>query len=378
MIRTYRYPLKPSKEQAATLESWRVACQQLYNGALQERRDAWKRAKVSIGYNDQTKSLTELRKADAEWQAVPALVARSALARIDRAFSAFFRRVKTGDKPGFPRFKSRAQYGSIGIGNATIKDSKVNVPKLGPVPFFEYRALRGTVKNVELRKEPDGWFVCIQSDLGPAPAKAEPLTETGIDLGLTSLAVLSTGEAVANPRHLANAQDRIARLSRDLARKQRGSVRRHKARAKLARAHQHVANCRKDFARKLACDLFSRFDLVAHENLNVKGLAGSVLARPIHDAAWTQILRCLSDKAESAGRHLVGVDPRGTTIECSGCGNPVPKLLSERMHVCTVCGLVLERDHNAAINVLNRVPAGLRVHARGGRPASCEASSLIY
>lgn len=251
------------------------------------------------------------------------------------------------------------------------------MPKLGPVPFFEYRELRGTVKNVELRKELDDWFVCIQSDLGPAPAKAEPLTETGIDLGLTSLAVLSTGEAVANPRHLADAQDRIARLSRDLARKQRGSARRHKARTNLARAHQHVANCRKDFARKLACDLFSRFDLVAHEDLNVKGLAGSMLAKSIHDAAWTQLLRCLSDKAESAGRHLVAVDPRGTTIECSGCGNTMPKLLSERMHMCTVCGLVLGRDHNAAINVLNRVPAGLRVQARGGRSAPCEASSLI-
>lgn len=374
MMRTFRYPLRPTAAQAETLESWRIACQQLYNGALQERRDAWKRARVSIGYNDQTKSLTELRKED-EWAAIPVWVARSALSRIDKSFQSFFRRVKSGETPGFPRFKSRDRYGAIGLGRVPVRDGSVHVPKMGPVLFFEYRPLRGQVRNVELRKDHDAWWVCIVVDLGKVPTKVEAQTEVGVDLGLTTLLTLSTGEGVDNPRWRRDAQLRIAKLQRDLERKLRGSERRQKAKIKLARAHAHVRNRRLDHARKLAVALFNRFDLIAYEDLNVRGLAAGRNSKSVNDAAWTLITRCLTYKAEEAGKHAVAVDPRGTTIDCSGCGMPVPKLLSERMHACQHCGLVLGRDHNAAINVLNRVPAGLRVHARGGRPAPEEASA---
>jgi putative transposase len=193
-------------------------------------------------------------------------------------------------------------------------------------------------------------------DIGEAPEKRAVNTMTGIDLGLKEFAVLSDGEAIANPRHFKNGAESLARAQRVLARKQRGSNSRHRARQAVARAHSRIANQRLDFHRKTAKQLCTRFDLIAHEALNVRGLSRGMLSKSVHDAGWGSFLRILHSKAEEAGVHVVAVDPRHTTQACSACGTLVPKGLGDRVHACA-CGLVLDRDHNAAINILAR---GLR------------------
>lgn len=364
MIRTYRYPLRATRRQERVLDAWRRRCCELYNAALEQRRLAWRMGRQRVTRYDQTKQLTALRAAMPEWAMVPSDVARSALARLDRAFGAFFRRVKAKQTPGFPRFRSHHRYDSFGIGRVTVKNGRARVPKLGWVRLHEYRPLRGEVRDVTIRRSAKRWWVCIAIDLGPAPEKRVVRAATGIDLGLKSFVVLADGEAIPNPRHYANGQRAFRRRQRALARKRRGSKNRAKARRKVALAHEHIRNQRRDFHYKLAADLCRRFDLIAHEALNIKGLVRSRLAKSVTDAGWGTFLRRLTCKAESAGMWVIPVDPSGTTQECSGCGMVVRKTLAERTHRCN-CGMILDRDENAAINILNRA-RGRRVPACGG------------
>ena len=363
MIRTYRYPLKATRRQLAVLDEWRVRCAELYNAALEQRRTAWRMSRTSVTRYDQTADLTALRAAMPEWAAMPALVARSALTRLDRAFQAFFRRVKAGDKPGYPRFRSARRYDSFGLGHVRVEPGRVRVPLLGWVRFNCYRPLDGAVRNVEIKRTAKRWWVCVACDIGAAPPKRVVRTATGLDLGLTHFATLADGATVANPRHFAVGQRRLARRQRALARATRGSRNRIKTRHRIALAHEHIANQRRDFHRKVAADLCARYDLIAHEALNVKGLASGMLAKSVNDVGWGQFLATLALKAENAGVHVVAVDPSGTSQNCSSCGTVVRKSLAERIHRCEACGLVMDRDENAARNILTR--------ARGRRAAAC-------
>lgn len=354
LIRTFRYPLHPTRAQEETLVGWLVACCDLYNGALQERRAAWKAQRRCVTLYDQQKSLTEIRKTVPGWGSVPAVVARSALRRLDLAFKGFFRRCKSGHTPGFPRFRSRRRYESFSLqGPANIADGRVCLPKLGPVKFNLYRPLQGKVLDVIVRREGTRWFVFFQCDLGEAPEKVAAAHAVGVDVGLSSLATLSTGEAVENPRYYRDAEAILRRRQQTLARKRKGSSARRRAVALVRKAQTHVRNQRLDYARKVACDIVRRFDLIAFEDLNIRELASGPLGKSILDAGWRVLLQAIVCKAESAGKHAVAVDPRGTSQECSACGATVKKDLSERTHRCA-CGCVLDRDHNAALNILAR------------------------
>jgi putative transposase len=355
MIRTFRYPMQLTRKQETTLISWLSLCGELYNAAIQERRDAWKKRGVSVGLYDQFNELTELREADPEWASVPHRLARSVLVRVERAYRGFFRRVKCGEKPGYPRFRASSRYRSFGLEGTDvprINGSRVRLPKLGFVRFNKYRELRGEVRSVHVRREAGGWSISFVCDLGDAPAKVPVRAAVGIDVGLESLATLSTGEQIENPRFYREAQDVLARRQRVVARKRRGSSSRARARQLVARANEHIRNQRLDYARKVAAFLFSRFDLIAHEDLAIAHMVRGNLAKSIYDAAWGILIGALTSKAEEAGKWCVPVDPRGTSQRCSGCGSVVPKGLSQREHRCDRCGLVLHRDENAARNVL--------------------------
>ena len=355
MIRTFRYPLHPTAAQERVLEHWLVLCQRLYNGALEERRDAWKRSKVSVGLYGQQKSLTQIRADDPEYGALPVEVARSALARLDKAFKAFFRRVKAGEKPGFPRFRARDRYDSFSFPFVRLEGDRLHVPKIGAIRLHLYRPLKGKAREVQIRRQGGKWWACVSCELGEAPAKVPVSKAVGIDLGLTTFATLSDGREVDNPRYFKRAEERVSRANRNLARKQRGSNSRAKAKVSLERAHGYVRNQRLDFARKLACTLFAEHELVAYENLDVQTLVqknDGQFAKSIHDAAWRMFIGALTSKAEGAGTWAVPVNPRGTTQGCSGCGTLVAKTLRDRVHECPRCGLVLGRDHNAALNIL--------------------------
>jgi putative transposase len=303
-------------------------------------------------YMDQTRELTELRAQDPAYREIPVGVSRSALRQLERAFQAFFRRVKRGEAPGYPRFKGRNRFDSFGIGRVSMEGKKVRVPKLGLVRFRKYRELGGEILDARIGLRAGKWYVAFSCDLGEAPERKPVQDPVGIDMGLESFATLSDGSKVENPRFLRKGEALLARRQRVLQKKKKGSKTRAAARLLVQKAHEHIRNQRLDFARKLSAELLERYDGVFFEDLNVRGLARSRLAKSVQDAAWGTFIRTLVGKAECAGRWAVPVDPGGTSQRCSECGLTVAKELSERTHRCLACGLVMNRDHNAARNIL--------------------------
>lgn len=349
MLRSFKYRLHPNVSQERVLTSWLRQCCSLYNAALEQRITAWRQSRTSITRFDQTTQLTELRGADPAWAAVPVEVQRSAIRYLDLAYQAFFRRLRVGETPGFPRFRQGRRYDSFAVGRVKIRKNRIHVPKLGHVKMNLYRPVGGAIRNATIRRDATGkWWISFQCDVGTTPEKI-PIVRSlvGIDLGLTTLAKLSTNEDVTNHRFAKRVEDQLARRQRKISRKQERSKNCDKARKLVAKAHTHVANQRLDHARKEAKRLIDCFDAVAYEDLSVYGLARGRFAKSFHDASWGIFLRCLVSKAEEAGKYALPVDYRKTTQQCCGCGKIVPKDLSEREHRC-VCGLTIDRDLNSA------------------------------
>ncbi|MBZ5671203.1 MAG: transposase [Acidobacteriia bacterium] len=352
--RAYRFPLKPTKKQARILEAALAICQEIYNAALQERRDAWKCERKSICYNDQTAELTEIREFRPDVAMLPVDLAREPLRRVDRAFRAFFRRCKAGQRPGFPRFRSRDRYDSMAISAPRFKvdADRVAISKLGSFRFRAHREIKGTPKQCIIKRVGSNWQVSIVCELGPVPEKLPMRNDVGIDVGLKTFATLSDGTEIPNPRWARQSENEIADSNRALARKKRGSKNRRKAKEALRRAHQRVANRRLNFCHHVSKALVSTYDQIYFEALKIQSMLRGNLSKSIMDAAWATLLFQLSYKAAWAGKWAIPVDPRGTTQRCSGCGETAHKSLSERAHSCPHCGLILGRDHNSSINIL--------------------------
>lgn len=241
----------------------------------------------------------------------------------------------------------------MAFGRVRVADECVVIPSFGSVKFYRYRPIGGRILEAAVGRQAGGkWYVAFVCDIGEAPAKNPVGTSVGVDLGLSSFVTLSDGNEVANPRFFRVGEARLAHRQRTHSRRRYGSASRERARVLVAKAHAHVVNQRKDFAYKLSKQLLEKYDLIVHEDLEIRGLSRGHCAKSVHDAAWGTFLRCLASKAESAGKHVIAVDPRGTTQRCSGCSTTVKKALAERTHACPGCGLVLGRDHNAALNVL--------------------------
>lgn len=352
MKRTFRYRLYPTKRQIGALEDQLGFACDLYNAALEQRRDWWARGR-RVSRFEQCGQLTELRaEYDGPYE-MSVTAQRCALRRLDLAFDAFFRRVRAGEKPGYPRWKSRSRFDSLTWDSGYTIGERLRLRGVGHVRVRWHRPLPASanVRTVTVRRAAGKWYASLVVD-GVEP---RPLPHTGeavgIDLGISTFAALSTGETIEGPRAFRNAQAQLRRAQRRLSRRRRGSNRRAKARAEVVRHHEHIREIRRDHRHKLARSLVERFDLIAVENLNVAGLAKGWLAKDVHDQGWGEFVSCLVGKAEEAGREVVLVDPRYTSQACSGCGQIAPKLLSERTHRCR-CGLELDRDVNAARNVL--------------------------
>jgi putative transposase len=311
-------------------------------------------------YQSQTGQLTELRRADPAWAAVPVEVLRSALQRLERAFKAFFQRCAEGKTPGYPRFRSARRYDSVDFPAVKVLKDRVHVPKLGPVRISLYRPYEGQIKRVTVKRDATGrWWISLACEVGPSPKKAAPDSigierTVGIDLGISDLVTLSTGETIPNPRFAREAAKKLAKKQRALNRTQKGSKNRERRRVEVAKAYAHVASQRLDYARKLTKELYDRFDSVFYEDLNLVGLNRSWLSKSFADAAWGILLRCLVSKAEEAGKHACAVDARMTSQLCYRCGTHVPKDLSARMHHCPYCHLTIGRDHNSALVIQRR------------------------
>ena len=349
-----------------TLETWLDACQNLYNQGLAMRSETFKATGKSTSYNSQAKMLTDLRRQSPFWNSLHIDILQDTLRRLDKAYDAFFRQLKAGENPGFPRFKGRGRYRSITFSHLSVdlirnvrrKFARVVVPKLGHVKIRYHRPLPegNHIKTLTIQRKASGWYANITVEVDDVP-KVDIQTAIGVDVGLESLLTTSEGDKVENPRHLRHAEDALKKKQRHLARRKKGSARKRKQNTILAKHHEHVANQRRDFHYKTAHRLFSQYDAVVIEGLTIDNMKRNhYLAKSISDAGWGNFRLALASKAENAGKHLLEVPPHGTSQVCSGCGTIVKKSLSIRTHRCD-CGLTLDRDHNAAINILGAATA---------------------
>jgi len=353
MRKAFKYRLWTNKGQETKLESLFDSARFLYNCALEHRIVCWKQWKKSINYYDQANSLKEIRSFDDGIAQLNFSASQDILRRLDKAFQAFFRRIKTVEKPGFPRFKGRDRFDSITFpcygDGVKLKGTKLYLQNIGQVRLRLHRELEGKIKTVTIKREAGHFYAVFSCDDVIPEVLPVSDSEVGIDVGIKSLAVLSTGEIIDNPKHLKQSESKLKELQ-----SQHSKKRTRKTRKKLVRLHTKVSNQRKDFLHKLSRQIVDRFGFIFVETLNTKRMASgenSTLNKYIHDAAWSFFFNCLSYKAEEAGRKLIKVNPRNTTQICSHCGLIVPKDLSVRVHDCS-CGLKIDRDLNAALNIL--------------------------
>ena len=346
MRKSFKFRLYPTRKQSEALDREVAAAQRLYNAALEQRRIAWKRCGLSLSYNAQAGDLKDLRGSGA---CTPAnySACQDVLRRLDKAFQAFFRRIKSGGKPGFPRFKSRERYDSLtfpsyGDGCRVRAGGKLYLQGVGEIRVKWHRQIKGKVKTVTVRRRSGRWHACFSVEYEPEPLPALD-TGVGIDVGLDHFAALSTGDLIPNPRWYRSAQKRLRRAQRKVARRIKGSIGRRKAVRELQRVHEHIANQRADFVHKLSRQIVDGYQLIAVEKLNIGGMAKGMLAKQVHDAAWRSFLGKLTVKAAEAGRRVVEVNPAGTSQHCL-CGLEVRKTLAVRVHRCPECGLVAPRD----------------------------------
>lgn len=383
MRRVHKYRLYPTRAQADAMISILGLLRHLYNAALQERRDAWQKHRVSITKKSQDHQLKGIREDASEYKAIHSHLLQDVIKRLDLAFQAFFRRVRAGQTPGYPRFKGRDRYRTFTFKDVAHRNGahvlnggrRVHLAGVGDVKVRLHRPFEGIVKQISVTMTGYGhWYVQYVCD--DVPARPLPLTgeATGVDVGIETFAALADNELIPNPRYGKAAERQVAHAQRRQSRRVKRSGRWRKAVRIVAVARAQEARRRDDHHHKVALDLVRRFDTICVEKLNILGLARGWLAKQVQDAAWGSFLGKLKNKAESAGRELRWVDPRGTSQECSGCGATVSKDLSVRVHRCPACGLVLNRDVNSARVIFARGMGSPFVEA-DRRPVKREAPS---
>jgi putative transposase len=369
--KSFKEKLRPTPAQAQALDEALWRCRDLYNTALEQRITAYQRRHLSVSRFEQEAELKEIRVEFPEYAGVHSHVLQDVLARLDKTYQAFFRRVQRGEKAGFPRFKGRNRYHSFTFkeyGNGAALDNGVLVlSKIGRIAVHWSRPLEGTPKTVTISREADGWYVAISCADVPTHPLPSTGRETGIDLGLEAFATLSDGTRILTPGCYRKAERHLAKCPRRAARRKKESHRRRKAVCVLAKAHQTVRRQRMDFHHKTAVFLVRTNDTIYHEESRVTNMVRNHhLAKSISDAGWSAFLTILTFKAASAGKRVVAVDPAFTSQMCSGCGVLVAKGLSVRWRSCPECGASLHRDHNAAKNIHWR---GRRLRGLAGLPA---------
>jgi len=356
MIRTTTLKIRQGRraDQARLSEVMR-RCRSLYNAALQERRDAYRILGKSPSYYDQCKSLTVVRAEDPCYAELDCTMVRlTVLDRLDKAYKAFFRRCKAGETPGFPRFKGRDRFDTLIFGGTGWKlvGNKLTVRGVGWFRVSGGKRHECVVKGLRLVQKAGRWYAHVLVDVGAAPAVVPTESVVGIDVGLKTFASMSDGTVIESPRFLRKSLAKLAKAQQCLSSKRKGSKRRRRARAAVAKVHERIANQRKDFVHKASRKLVNSYPGFAVEALSIRNMVrNGSLALSIVDAAWGQFITALAYKAEGAGKPFVAVNPRGTSQRCSGCQEVVRKELSERTHTCPTCGLVLDRDVNAARNI---------------------------
>jgi putative transposase len=353
----YKFRVFPNKAQESALNETLAVCRLVYNSMVHERTVLHERGEKAPTFYTQVPALARWKKDHAELKTVHSQVLQNVGRRVELAFQSFFRRVKTGETPGYPRLKGKGQYNSITYAQSGFKVGESSVwlslqGKQTQVKAKLHRAIVGTVKTCTVRRYGSKWFVCfsVEQEDSPLPPCSDAI---GLDAGLNSFMALSNGEFIDNPCFFRRDEKALAKAGRKQAKTKKRSKERRKANKVLSRIHERIRNRRHDFVHQTARRLVNRFGVIAVEKLNVKNMLGNhCLAKSISDASWSMFRTVLTQKAESAAREVIAVDPRYTSQDCHACGYRAKKKLSERWHHCPMCAASLDRDTNAAINIL--------------------------
>jgi putative transposase len=386
--RTYKYRIYPTNSQIKRLEETFGACRFLYNCALEERISHYKKYHKGIPYIDQANYLSEIKDLIPEFNNIFSQVLQSTLKRLDSSYKGFFRRVKLGEKAGFPRFKNKDRFRSIlypqkgfalskSKGLSGKKKCKLKLSKIGDIPMILHRNIKGNIKTCSIIRTPsEKYYVCFSCDEVPKEPIAKTGKETGIDLGVKNLMTLNNGEKIFNPKFFKKSKDKLASAQRKLSKLTFRNPRRHAVKLHVARLYEKVVNQRTDYYHKAVNKIIKEYDYIYLEDLNIAGMLQNnwrILNREIQNGALGQLIHIFSYKAESADKGKESVDCRNSTKECSGCGEMVEKTLSDRIHKCE-CGLELDRDHNAAINIFNRGRRQRLLRESGNTPSEISRS----
>ena len=382
MRRTFKYPVYPTKTQETTLLLWLDHLCDLQNSARHDRKVAWETEGTSVSLNEQKSKLTVAREKYSDFREVPQDLQACILERTDKAFDGFYRRCKNGDtKKGYPRHRKRIRsmtwklrkhklktgerVRQNPIRETAWKHDRLKVPKLGEVRMDMHRPLEGDPKEVALVKKASGWYAHITCELPDIP-KVEPTAAIAVDVGTTHYLTTSEGEKEENPRWYRQAEGLLHKHNQTLARRRKGSKRWYKAVHASALHQERTANKRKDFIGKLVYKLYHRYqnDVLVAEDLSVSNMVeNKYLSKSISDASWGIFFKWCADMvSERDGLHFHQVDPKNTSQICSSCGQKSPKklTLAIRTFSCQFCGTTLDRDHNAAINILFKAAAAFR------------------
>jgi putative transposase len=377
MRTAYQYRLRLTKLQQATIDDWLELARRQYNYRLAERFNWYEQNRCDINacplichlpelkdrpdFYSQKRDLVNSKKLFPEYKDLPSHTLQDVIARVEKAFDRWLSGDSNGKRSGKPRFKGQGRYRSIAFPDPVkpehLDGQFIQLLKIGKLKMILHRPIPEgfKIKTATITKKADGYYITLSLQDSSIPILTPDIptldNTIGIDMGLKAFLVDDSGKEEPIPQHYRKAQKRLSRLQRSLSRKKKGSKRRRKAVKRVAKAHQKVANQRKDFHYKTAKKLLNKGKHIGHEALNIKGIARTRMAKSTHDAGWGQFLQILSVKAANAGLMTIAVNPNGTTQNCSGCGQKVPKTIQDRWHSCPHYGLELDRDHNAAINI---------------------------
>jgi len=350
-MRAYKYRLYPNAMQRKDMQTHLWFSKNLWNDMLELTKQTY----ADYGKFSSMNALNELAKTSGLYSQVSQDIFR----RLNKSIYGMVARRKKGIDAGFPRFKSMDRIKSLTYPQSgfSLNGKKLKVSPFGEINIKLHRPIESAIKTLTLKREADKWYAILTAESPSAIPKENNGEAIGIDLGLMTFATLSSGKIVKKPKHMKVYEDKLAEAQRNLSKKKLRSKNRKRAKLHVSAIHSKIANTRKDWLHKAANNILSQYSLIALENLDVQGIAEEH-GKGISDAGWSIFTNILSYKAEGAGCKVVFVDAANTTKMCSGCGEMVKKELHERQHNCPYCDLSIDRDHNAAINILNRATVG--------------------
>jgi putative transposase len=360
MLKTFKYRLYPNKQQQRLLAQQLEECRWLYNHLLAARRDAWQERHEALHLYDQQATLPALKAERPSLARVYGQALQNVAVRIDLAFKAFFRRCKAGEEPGYPRFRGKRRYDSLTFPQAPAgcrleaEDKRLRITNVGRVKVLLHRPPEGTPKTATIRRSSTGkWYVSFSCECAEPTSLPSTRRDVGIDVGLKTFATLTEGDPIENPRFFRLEERALAKAQRRLSKAEKEAPERAERHKIVARVHERIAWRRGDFAHQHSRRIVNAFDLIAVEDLSVNRMMHNhCLAKSIADAAWSQFADLIACKAAWAGRRYVAVNPAYTSQDCSQCGHRQHISLSDRIYTCPRCGLALDRDLNAARNIL--------------------------